>query len=110
MALKAKFVKNYKTRKTVNGESVLQTRFIYNVSGTEEELKAYEEAQGEYYQTDDKTGKALYFSTSYAGDNIELTIGDNGVYTDTSEMDKLKSLIDQYGEATVRIMMTKGLI
>jgi hypothetical protein len=111
MSLKAQFKGNYKKRTLVNGESKLITVFTYNVNGTEEELKEYEEAQGEYYQIDDKTGKPLFFTTNYTGNSIDLIISPNGkVVADTSEFDKLKALVDSYGEATTRLMMQKGLI
>lgn len=110
MALKAKFNGNYKKRTLVNGESKVITVFTYHVSGTEEELKEYEEAQGDLYRVDDKVGKPLFFTTNYSGDNLELSIGENGVRADTSELEKIKALVEQYGESAVRLMMSKGLV
>ena len=104
--LKGKFQGNYKKRVIVNNESKVIDVFRYVVSGNAEELKAYEEAQGDNYRTDDKTGDVLYFSPRYVDDAIELKITENGnVVVDDSMFAKLKSQVEAYGESTVRLMM-----
>lgn len=90
--MKGKFLRSY--RKASSGNNV----FVYTVTGTEEQLAQYKEIQKENYVEDDKTGKPLWFSTRYYGDNIDLVITAKGnVVPDTSEFDKAASLASQYG-------------
>lgn len=72
--------------------------FVYSVSGTATELTAFEQAQGEYYREDTKTGKPLWFTTRCIGDNGKLIITSNDkVVADMSEFDKAASIAAQYG-------------
>lgn len=106
--LKATFHGNYKKRTMIKGQDTVITVFRYTVSGSAEDIKQYEEAQGDNLVIDDKTGKPLYFTTNYISDNVELTITENGkVVVDDSEFAKLKSLIDTYGEGVARLMLMK---
>jgi hypothetical protein len=91
MKLTAKFARNYRSKK---GNIV----FTYLVNGTEKSLAAYEEAVGENIRHDEETGKPLFFTTRYSGDNVNLLITSNGrVVVDTSEFDKAASLASAYG-------------
>lgn len=72
------------------------TTFVYNVSGTPENLEAYKLAQGDYFRVDDVTGKVLYFTTSWNGEKLDLIITTNGkVITDTSATDKLVAVVNR---------------
>ena len=113
MALKAKFHGNYRKSTIVNGTPTVITVFRYTVDGSEKELQEYEEIQGDNYKVDDKTGKALYFTTRYVMDNVELTVsensdGDKRIVVDDSEFAKLQSIVDTYGESVARLMLLKG--
>lgn len=53
------------------------TLHVYAVNGTKSDLASYEETQGEYFRTDDKTGKPTYFSRKYLGTNAALQLSEN---------------------------------
>ena len=94
--MKAKLVSNYKSQK---GNPV----FRYELSGTEAELAQYKALQGENFRTDEKSGKALFFSTRFHGASciVNFNKDNTKVYVDSSEMDALNSLATQYaGTAT----------
>ena len=100
MSLKAKLVGSY--RKPITGTKV----FRFNVFGTESELRDFESAQADNYRVDDTTGKPMWFSTRYVGDNIDLIItSNNQVVADDTEMSKLQSLVEQFGAHTARLIL-----
>jgi hypothetical protein len=100
MSLKAKLVGSY--RKPITGTKV----FRFNVFGTEAELRDFESAQADNYRVDDTTGKPMWFSTRYVGDNIDLIItSNNQVVADDTEMSKLQSLVEQFGADTARLIL-----
>lgn len=107
--MKATFMRNY--RKAETGTIV----YVYAVSGSEQDLQAYAEAQGDNHKVDEETGKVLWFSTRFIGDETKLSISRNGkVFADTSEFDKAASLCEQYkgtalGDQLARIMAEKLL-
>lgn len=99
--LQAKLAGSY--RKAVTGTVV----FRYNVSGSEADLKKFEDVQGDNFRLDEKTGSPLWFSTRYAGDNVELVITDNDrVVAENSEFTKIQSLVEQYGADTAKLIMS----
>ena len=72
--------------------------FVYAVDGSETELSAFEEAQGEYHRIDDVTGEPLWFTTRCIGNTGQLIITSNGnVVPDMSEFDQAASMAEQYG-------------
>ena len=72
--------------------------FVYAVSGTASELKAYADAQGEFHRTDKDTNEPLWFTTRCIGDSGKLIVSSEGkVYPDMSEFDQLASIVEQYG-------------
>lgn len=72
--------------------------FVYTVTGSNAEMEAYKEAQGEYYREDEKTNQALWFTTKCIGKTGTLLITDNGnIVPDMSEFDEAASLAQQYG-------------
>jgi len=98
--LQAKLNGSY--RKAVTGVKV----FRFTVSGTEQDLKAYEDAQGDSYRLDEKTGKPLWFTTRYIADNVNLIITDNNnVVADDTELSKLQSLVQQFGPDVARLVL-----
>ena len=102
MALKAKLVGSY--RKPNTGTKV----FRFNVSGTDSELKEFETAQGDNYRVDNETGKPLWFSTRYIGDNVTLEItSNNQVVADDTELTKLQSLVEQFGIDTAKLILAQ---
>jgi len=112
MALKAKFHGNYRKSTSVNGIPTVVTVFRYTVDGSADELKEYEEIQGDNFKIEEKSNKPLYFTTRYVADNIELKISENGdgekrIVVDDSEFAKLQSIIDTYGESVARIMFAR---
>ena len=72
--------------------------FVYTVTGSNADMEAYKEAQGEYYREDEKTQQALWFTTKCIGKTGTLLITDNGnIVPDMSEFDEAASLAQQYG-------------
>lgn len=72
--------------------------FVYSVEGTDAELVKLREVQGANHRTDKETGKDLWFTTRYAGDEAKLIITQNNkVIADMSEFKKLDSLSKQFG-------------
>ncbi len=89
--LNASFVRSYKSKA---GNTV----FVYAVSGSEEAVAKYTAIQGDNARKDDTTGKPLFFTTRYFGDNAKLIITTNDkVVADMSEFDKANSLASQFG-------------
>ena len=93
--LNGTFQRSYKKRDKNNN---LVDVFVYTVTGSKEAIEAYEKAQGEFLRKDDATGKHLWFSTRYVGDNAKLIITEKGnVVADMSEFSKAASLASQFG-------------
>lgn len=72
--------------------------FRYAVKGKADAMQAYEDAQGQYYTVDDKTGEVMYFTPRFAGRTATLCVTDEGrVYVDMSELEQQASLVAQLG-------------
>jgi hypothetical protein len=77
--------------------------FVYEVTGTAEELSAYKKVQknqpkGDMYrETTDGRKVPLWFTVRSAGAECTLKISQNGgVFADNTELENLQSLADQY--------------
>lgn len=93
--LNGTFARSYKKR---NKNNELVDVFVYHVTGSKEALAEYEKVQGEFLRTDEATGKHIFFSTRYVGDNAKLIITEKGnVVPDMSEYAKAHSLASQFG-------------
>ena len=91
MSLSVKLQRSYVSK---NGNRT----FTYSVTGSNSELEAYREAQGEYYTEDKKTQEVLWFTTRCIGKTGTLIITDKGnIVPDMSEFDEAASLAQQYG-------------
>lgn len=89
--LNASFVRSYRSKKG-------NVTFVYAVSGSEEAVAKYDAIQADNLRKDETTGKSLFFTTRYFGDNAKLLITTNDkVVADMSEFDKASSLASQYG-------------
>lgn len=100
--LKAKLNGSY--RKPVTGTKV----FRYEVTGSEKELEAYAEAQGENVRYDEETGKPIWFTTRYISDNVNLIItSNNSVVADDTELSKLQSLVEQFGPDVAKLILAQ---
>lgn len=107
MALNATKLGQYKKRTLVNGVDTVITVWRYQVSGSEKELQDYAEAQADNHRLDESTGKPLWFTTRFAGNNTTLTITQNGkVVADNSKLEEIASMVEQYGEATARLYLS----
>ena len=83
--------------------------FVYSVEGTKDDLKAFKDAQGDYYR-EDEDGKALWFTTRYIGETGKLMITSNGnIVPDMSEFDKQASLVSQYGGNFGDVLARQGV-
>ena len=91
MSLSVKLQRSYMSK---NGNRT----FTYSVTGSNAEMEAYREAQGEYYTEDKKTQQVLWFTTRCIGKTGTLIITDKGnIVPDMSEFDEAASLAQQYG-------------
>lgn len=91
--LKATFVRQY--RKAGTGRMV----FVYAITGPADEVKAYETAQGDNLINDEDTGAPLMFTINPTPAKVNsVIITRAGQYRiDTSELDRAKALVEQYG-------------
>lgn len=103
--LTAKFQRKY--RKPVTGTTV----FVYNVNGSEQDLQKFQDAEGDNFRLDEKTGKPVWFTTRFIDDNITLVITENGrVVADDSELSKLESLVKQFGVDVAKLVLMQKSI
>lgn len=87
--MKGKKVRQYRKSETQN------LVHVYEVSGTEAEINAYEEAQGDNLVCDDDSGAPLFFTTNFVNKNIKIGMTQAGnPFVDTTEMDELSSIVD----------------
>lgn len=90
--MKATSIRQYRKRET--GKMV----FVYNVTGTPEEMAEYKKAKGDFYREDKDTKQVLMFSNRFTGKSVDLIKTEKGEYVaDTTEFDQLANLADQYG-------------
>ncbi len=90
------FARSYKKAPKNPGERA-RVVFVYNVHGSEAELKQFETAQGEHLRKDDED-KPIFHTTRFVGDRSGLLITKNNhVIPDTTEFDKAESMVNQYG-------------
>jgi hypothetical protein len=88
--MKIKLARSYRSK---NGNPT----FVYEVTGSDADLSAYQEAQGDFYREDDN-GTALWFTTRCVGPNGKLIITTNGnIVPDMSAFDQAASIAAQYG-------------
>lgn len=72
--------------------------FRYAVSGAPDAMKAYEDAQGDYFTQDTATDEVLYFTTKFCGKTATLVVTDEGkVYPDMTELEQQASFVAQLG-------------
>ena len=97
--LTAQFARNYVT---TNKHGQKTPMFVYRVTGTLEELKAFEDAQGEYFRTD-ADGTPVWISPKGYGASVNLLIlqatedrPTARVVADTSAITMAASLMQQY--------------
>lgn len=95
--LKATWLRQYR-KASVNGQPG-RLVFVYAITGPEEEVKAYEAAQGDNLIHDDVTGAPLMFTVNPGPAKVNnLIITRAGQYRiDTSELDRTAALVAQYG-------------
>lgn len=102
--MKAKSLRNYKK----NGKDV----FVYAIHKiSAEDAETYEAIQGTKLRHDKDSGNMLFFSVRYSGEDITLNFNQDktGVYVDTSEIDKARSIAEQYGADFGAIMVQQFL-
>ena len=88
MALKAKFARNYRSKK---GNNV----FKFIVTGSVEEIRAFKTAQGVNYREEDITKEPLFFTPIFQGKVLTLLITPNNqVVVDNTESAALESMIE----------------
>jgi hypothetical protein len=88
--LQVKFVRSYTSRKG-------NKTFVYVVTGKAEDLAEYKALQGDNYREDEQ-GNPLWFTTRFAGTNVDLIITTNKkIVPDMSEYDQAASLAEQFG-------------
>lgn len=87
-------VKLQRSYRSANGN----VTFVYAVTGSKEDLAAYEEIQGSFFRKNEETGQPLWFTTRCIGQTGKLVITTNNkIVPDMSEFDQAASLAAQYG-------------
>lgn len=72
--------------------------FVYDISGPQAELDAYQESKGEFARTNEDTGNPVFFTRDFSGKSCPFKISGKGnYYLDTSEMDMMASMVERYG-------------
>lgn len=90
-----KYLRSYKKS---DGKGGVRTVFVYEVNGNEAAIAEYKKSQGDHFVQDEETGKALFFTIDFAGDNGKLLITSKGeAIVDTEEYDKAASQVAQAG-------------
>ena len=90
-SMNAKFLRSYR-----NGKGTIV--FVYTLLASELILKKYEEIQGDNFRKDEETGKSLFFTINYGGDDMKVIITPKDkVVADMSEYQKAASLAAQFG-------------
>ena len=89
--MKGKYLRSYVSK---NGNDT----FVYTVTGTPAQLEQFKAAQGDNYR-ESEDGTPLFFTTRFAGDNVNFMISQTSgrVTVDNSEFKKAHSLVKQYG-------------
>ena len=73
--------------------------FKYDVTGSPEDIQAFEGTQQKVV-INEETGNPIFFSTRFAGDDVELGVSEKqNVYINTEELDKAASLVSQFDGA-----------
>lgn len=115
--MKATYVRKYRKPSPAPGVPGRWV-FVYRVSGTPEEVKAYEDAQGDNLVSEDGTGAPLMFSITLGHKPVMPVIqtgGFNGspiqFRIDTSELDNVAQLTAQYGDNPIfaQVIANKAL-
>jgi len=90
--LNTTFARQYRKRETS------KMVFVYNVTGTPEQLEEYKKSKGEFFREDKDTKQVLMFSSRYVGKTCPLIKTEKGEFVhDTTEFDQLANLSNQYG-------------
>lgn len=91
--MKAKFDGSYKKSDNNGG---FRNVFRYVVSGSQQEIEQYQEAQGEYLRTT-PSGAPYFFTNNYAGVNINLIKTDKNRYViDTSAFAQAEGMLGNF--------------
>lgn len=93
--LNIKYARQYKK---LNKNNETFTMFVYTiVGGSSDNIKAYEESQGEYLKHDEKN-RPLYFSPNrFAGINATLQVSSKGKwFIDMSKFEQAQSMCEQF--------------
>lgn len=102
--LKAEYKDRYKKRN--EGTGVVSTVFRYLLSGKEDVLNRYRkilEDQDIPVHTDEKSGKIIYFDTSYHGATCTVGITDNDrIVVEDATLDFLQSQMNLATDPTVK--------
>lgn len=75
------------------------TMSVYLLTGTDAEINAYKkslEERGQEMQTDEATGKPIYFSPRQYGNTVDIRVSDYGsVYVEDKQMDAVEAMLDR---------------
>ncbi len=104
--MKAKFDGSYKKSDNNGG---YRNVFRYVVSGSQQEIEQYQEAQGVNYR-ETESGQPLFFSNSFAGANVNLIKTANNRYVvDTSAFAQAEGMLNNFASAELRSAMANIL-
>lgn len=91
--MKAKFHRQYKKADNNGG---YRNVFVYTVSGSQDEISRYQEAQGVNYR-ETESGQPLFFSKTFAGATSNLFQKQNGGFDiDTSAFAQAEGMLSNF--------------
>lgn len=111
--MKATYKDLYKKSTEVDGKRVISTVFRSLVSGTEDELKAYQnalESQGIPAHRDETTGQLIHFDTVYHGPTFPVIITDTGkIVVPDNKLDFLQSQLKLATDPVVKQALAQSI-
>lgn len=94
--LKATFKGSYRSKGLRNPATKGQLRFSYAITGSEQELKAFKDAQGDFYVADE-SGTPISNQLNFLGKQVNMIQTRDGKFIpDTSALDQASSLAKQH--------------
>lgn len=83
--------------------------FVYELDGTPEQLAEYKKIKGDHHREDEKTKKSLFFANRFGGKEVSVikTKDEKDFTMDTTEMDLLGNLTQQYGYEMAKDILAK---
>jgi len=103
--LNATFARQYRNK--TSGNMV----FVYNVRGNEAGISDYQKSKGDYFRRDKDTNEVLLFSGRFEGESLPMRKSSKNEWVlDTTKIDQLSSLEQQYGIDVAKTVVSKETV